>query len=330
MLALHFSPSADVCWLFLRFFPSVEALSWAQEKQERPARGSCSLVQPPAPPLPHPVAWAEGQTACTLLGGTGTSALRTTLEEKCCRDNAFPLIFTSWHPWATKCSVVLCFFTWNQFLKQTNYRKCLQRFSAAANIKHLTALLMNHTGIQSCSMLEGVTLTHAKMVLSESVQSKQGECNNAGSPARNCSLSEQGSLGIPQTGSLGVAQEMGQCGVYWLSCSCQHWDNSSSLSADPRNRVLAFHVLFAWHELWREARSIAQVASCELPLLLCNWVWICDMMSTSGSLFMWWRCIWSWQRAAATWGLKALQNVCAVLPYGNRRQCWSVWQDEAG
>lgn len=28
-------------------------------------------------------------------GGTDTSALQTTLEEKCCEDNAFPLIVTS-------------------------------------------------------------------------------------------------------------------------------------------------------------------------------------------------------------------------------------------
>ena len=57
-------------------------------------------------------------------------------------------------------------------------------------------------------------------------------------------------------GPLRLCKRSGSMECTSLPCCCQDWDNSSSLSADPRNHLLASRI--NQHKLWRGACSIAQ------------------------------------------------------------------------
>lgn len=225
----------------------------------------------------------------------------------------------------------LRFFTWNQFLKQTNYRKCLQHFSTAANVKHLTALLVSRAGVRSCGVLEGVTDARRNGPLGIGVE-RAGECHRAARPVRARSLR------APPARPREAAREAGQRGAQlaapllpglgqFIAPLCRP---RKPRSGSPRALLPGAGRGEGRAQPLGPASSLPPCECAACALLLCSWVWIRDVMGTSVSFFMWRRCTGAWQRAAGTWGFKALRTVGAVLPYGKRRQWWWVWVAEAG
>lgn len=153
----------------------------------------------------------------------------------------------------------LRFFTWNQFLKQTNYRKCLQHFSTAANVKHLTALLVSRAGVQSCGVLEGVTATRRSGPLGIGVG---GQGSAAGLPA----LCEQGASAPCRPAPRGCRGN----GAAWSTAGCPAAAGTGPVHRpSPQTQETAFWLPArsrARRRPWREARSTAR--ACERPAIL--------------------------------------------------------------
>lgn len=155
-----------------------------------------------------PTAWCRSGTLFCLLLQLWSAVLSAWSAEQCCKSSSFLLLFASQPslaPLAMKCDTVFRFFTWNQFLKKTNYRKCLQHFSTAANIKHSVLSLWAVLEIQSCSMLEGVG---PFCVPKCSFWGNWGS-DGAGGTARICGVPEGGLLGplrLTRNGKSGAAE----------------------------------------------------------------------------------------------------------------------------